>query len=271
MQQSQTPNEISVEAIPAFTDNYIWKIISKDKKHVVLVDPGDAQVCIHNLEKNNQQLAAILITHHHVDHTGGVKELVSYAQVKQWSIQVIGPSTENTPCNTHKVIEGDQVTINELSLSLKVIDLPGHTLGHVAYFADNKLFSGDTLFSGGCGRLFEGTPEQMHNSLQKLAHLPTETHVYCTHEYTLANLQFASTVDPKNHALQQYQHHVRALRSANKISLPTTIKQELAINPFLRCADPTIRSNAAEFLQAKLTNEVETFAAIRHWKDNFKG
>jgi len=269
MRQSQTSSEITVEALPAFSDNYIWKIVSKDNEFVIFVDPGDAQVCIKNLEQHNQQLAAILITHHHVDHTGGVKELVEYAKAKQWPLQVFGPQAESTPCNTHKVQQNDNITIDSLSLTFTVIDLPGHTLGHIAYFADKKLFSGDTLFSGGCGRLFEGTPTQMYHSLQKLAQLPADTLVYCTHEYTLANLAFALTVNPKNEELLAYQKQVNRLRSTDQISLPTSIAQELAINPFLRCSDLAIRTNVAKHFQLPIDNEVDTFAAIRRWKDQF--
>jgi len=269
MRQSQTTDEIKVEAIPAFTDNYIWKIIARDDKHVVLVDPGDAKVCIKSLEENQQQLSAILITHHHTDHTGGVEALVAYAASKQWPVNVYGPKGESTPCNTFSVDESDRVTIEELAMTFKVIDLPGHTLGHVAYLSENKLFSGDTLFSAGCGRIFEGTPEQMYHSLQKLAQLPEETLVYCTHEYTLANLDFALTVDTENKQLMQYQQQVEKLRMADQISLPTSIKQELAINPFLRCFDKTIRSTVAAHFNLSLTDEIAVFTAIRQWKDQF--
>ena len=264
MHQSQTTDEIKVEAIPVFTDNYIWKIIAKNHKSVVLVDPGDAEACIKNLEENQQQLASILITHHHIDHTGGVEALVAYAKSKQWPINVYGPKAESTPCNTFSVDQSDKITIEALAMTFQVIDLPGHTLGHIAYLSENKLFSGDTLFSGGCGRLFEGTPAQMYHSLQKLAQLPKETLVYCTHEYTLANLDFALTVNAENKQLQQYQQQVEKLRATDKISLPTSIKQELAINPFLRCFDKTIRSNVATFYPSRTI--VSQRFGVRHYE-----
>jgi hydroxyacylglutathione hydrolase len=269
MTQSQTSNAIIVEAIRAFSDNYIWKIVSADNKQVVLVDPGDADVCINNIESHQQQIIAILITHHHADHTGGVKQLVDYAAQKKWPINVYGPKTEQTPCNTVRVNDQNTVAIPELSLNFRVIDLPGHTLGHIAYYGDNMLFSGDTLFSGGCGRLFEGSPEQMFDSLQKLARLPKNTRVYCTHEYTLANLGFALTVDTNNQRLKDYQQQVLTLRSNDQISLPTTIEQELAINPFLRCHHSDIRYQVSQHQQIDLANDIDTFAALRRWKDNF--
>ncbi len=269
MRQSQTSSVISVAAIPAFSDNYIWKIVSADQKQVVLVDPGDAQVCIDNIERHNQQIVAILITHHHADHTGGVAQLVKYAKQKQWPIKVYGPKAEHTPCNTDKVDQQSSVLISELSLTFKVIDLPGHTLGHIAYYANNMLFCGDTLFSAGCGRLFEGSPEQMFNSLQKLAKLPNDTLVYCTHEYTLANLEFALTVDNNNRALKNYQQQVMTLRDKGDISLPSSIAKELSINPFLRCHDSNIRHSVSQYQHTRLENDLDTFTALRLWKDKF--
>ena len=269
MAQSQTSNAIIVEAIHAFSDNYIWKIVSANKKQVVLVDPGDADACINNIESHQQQIIAILITHHHADHTGGVKKLVDYAAQKQWTMHVYGPKAEQTPCNTVRVDELNTVAIPELSINFQVIDLPGHTLGHIAYYGNNMLFSGDTLFSAGCGRLFEGSPKQMYDSLQKLAKLPKKTSVYCTHEYTLANLDFALTVDTNNQLLKDYQQQVLSLRKNDQISLPTNIKQELAINPFLRCHNSDIRNQVSAHQQINLANDIDTFTALRRWKDNF--
>lgn len=262
---------LNVTPIKAFSDNYIWAIASENI--VALVDPGDASVCIEFLENNKLTLNSILITHHHVDHTGGINELVKYCQQKQWQLTIYGPATENIPHCDIKLNENDTVVLGELNINFKIIDLPGHTAGHIAYFANNNLepmlFCGDTLFSGGCGRLFEGSPEQMLSSLTKLANLPENTQVYCTHEYTQANLAFALTVEPNNQALVNYHNSVNELRAKNQATIPSSIQLEKQINPFLRCHKQSIQLSAQQFATDTNATALDTFTTIRRWKDQF--
>ncbi len=214
--QSQTLKPIMVTAIPAFSDNYIWAITSKNLnntnetllKAVVLVDPGDAAPCITFIEKNNLQLCSILVTHHHADHTGGITELKKYCQNKGWPLTVY--AAENSKMDNVDIYVSDKQTIeiSALELSFEIIALAGHTLDHVGYYSNDMVFCGDTLFSGGCGRIFEGSPQQMFIALNRLADLPERTHVYCAHEYTLANLNFALAVEPKNPELVYYYNQV---------------------------------------------------------------
>jgi len=268
-------SSINIKTINAFSDNYIWAITNKNThlNKTALVDPGDAALCIAFLEKNQLILTAILITHHHPDHTGGIEGLIDYCQQKQWPITVYGPANENIPHCNIKLVENNIVSLSDLNIDLQVIDLPGHTAGHIAYFSDNGdepiLFCGDTLFSGGCGRLFEGTPEQMLNSLSKLANLPEITKVYCAHEYTQANLKFALTVEPKNEALISYSNKVNELRAKEQATIPTSIKIEKQINPFLRSHELAIQTSAKQFDNNITTTNLDTFTAIRRWKDQF--
>jgi len=269
MSQSQTSNKIIVTPIKAFTDNYIWAITSGTSQHVALVDPGDAQVCINHIEKNNLILSTILITHHHPDHTGGINELVNYVKNKQQPLAIYAPKNEDIIHATNKLIEDDEVILPDIGIAFNIIDLPGHTLGHIAYYGNDMLFCGDTLFSGGCGRIFEGTPQQMFFSLNKLKDLPERTRLYCTHEYTLANLEFALTVDPTNLELIEYYNRVKQLRVENKISLPSSILKEKQINPFLRCHDLNIQQSAFEHSSEALADDLAVFTQIRRWKDKF--
>lgn len=266
-QQSTAKNVIS--PIKAFSDNYIWAISANHCDQLILVDPGDANVCIEYLEKHHKTLSAIFITHHHADHIGGIEALHQYCQDKGWQIEVYAPLHENIPFATQKLQQGDTVDLPIFDLTFNIIDLPGHTLGHIAYHADDILFCGDTLFSGGCGRIFEGTPQQMHTSLTCLKELPERTRVYCTHEYTLANLTFALTVDPTNIELVHYYNQVQALRAANKVTLPSSILREKQINPFLRCHDEKIQASVQEFTQLAMSSALETFTSLRRWKDTF--
>jgi len=264
-------NPVKITPIKAFSDNYIWAITNKQV--ATLVDPGDASVCIEFLEKNTLTLTSILITHHHSDHTGGINQLVDYCQQKKWSLTVYGPANENIPQCDVKLNENDLVVLDELNINFRIIDLPGHTAGHIAYFATDHvmpiLFCGDTLFSGGCGRLFEGSPEQMLNSLTKLADLPENTQVYCTHEYTQANLAFALTVEPNNQALVTYNKKVNELRSKGYASIPSTIQLEKQINPFLRCHKQSVQASAQQFATDSNGTPQDTFTTIRRWKDQF--
>lgn len=274
MPQSQlTPvntstQDIVVVPIPAFNDNYIWAIGRDTQADIILVDPGDAQVCINYIESYEKQLVAILVTHHHADHIGGIAKLKAYCAQKSWPLTIYGPELDPVPCDV-KVNQTHRVNISSLGLTFSILDIPGHTHGHIAYLSSNHLFCGDTLFSGGCGRIFEGTPAQMFTSLNKLKELPETTLVYCAHEYTLANLNFALAVEPSNKALINYQNKILLLRENNQISLPSSIKQEKLINPFLRGEQSEIKQNVAENFALTLESSLETFTYLRRWKDNF--
>jgi len=263
----------TITAIKAFSDNYIWAITNKSNNSTALVDPGDAKVCIDFLKQHQLSLSAILITHHHPDHTGGIEELIVYCQQQQCPLTIYGPANEVISHCDVKLIENDLVNLPELNISMRVIDVPGHTFGHIAYFSESDtqsfLFCGDTLFSGGCGRLFEGSPTQMLNSLTKLANLPETTKVYCAHEYTQANLNFALTVEPQNDVLINYNNQVRELREKDISTIPTSIKIEKQINPFLRCAQLSVQASAKDFSPSTKSTELDTFTTIRRWKDQF--
>jgi hydroxyacylglutathione hydrolase len=250
--------------LPAFTDNYIWLL--HDCHKAIVVDPGDAQPVLSALQQYGLQLDAILVTHHHADHVGGVDVLREATGARVW-----GPARERIPEPLRRLNHGD--TVVELGLTFSVMDVPGHTSGHIAYFCQSMdgaplLFCGDTLFSGGCGRLFEGTPAQMLASLDSLAALPGNTRVCCTHEYTLSNLKFARTVEPGNAELTQYSAWCEAQRSKGQPTLPSSIARELQINPFLRTRQPAIVAQAVA-RQAEEWDEVAVFAAIREWKNKF--
>ena len=249
---------LKIRPIPAFQDNYIWLI--QNGNHVAVVDPGDAVPVISTLQNENLTLDAILITHHHNDHIGGVQSLL-----KEYQTQVFAPTNEHFDFTHQAVRENDLIQLPNLKLNLSVIDIPGHTNGHVAYYGLNHLFCGDTLFGGGCGRLFEGTYEQLFNSLNKLAALPDETLIYCAHEYTEHNLRFASLVDSKNLALINRIASTKKVRASNKPSLPSSIGLEKETNPFLRCDDQLITS--ALGLQAP--DPIAVFKTLRDMRNNF--
>jgi len=272
MQDAQSPvsksssDSLTVTPISAFDDNYIWVISQASHSFVYVVDPGDAEVVIRHLKEHKQVLAGVLITHHHEDHTGGLERLIEYSAHE---LEVFGPANENiahikTPISTQK-----EVTLSKLTSTAKIISVPGHTLGHIAYLIENHLFCGDTLFSGGCGRIFEGTPTQMHHSLQALAKLPLNTQVYCAHEYTLSNLKFALAVDKENEALAAHNTYCNAQRNLGKPTLPSNIELELSINPFLRCHTRTIQRSVCSRFEVNHSDNVTIFGLLRQWKDNF--
>lgn len=252
-------------ALPAFTDNYIWLL--HDAHQALVVDPGDAQPVLAALQQLGLQLQSILVTHHHTDHTGGVDALREATGAR-----VFGPAREPMPEPLTRLQGGDQ--LQSLGLTFEVIDVPGHTAGHIAYFcapadAAPLLFCGDTLFSGGCGRLFEGSPAQMLASLDTLAALPDTTRVCCTHEYTLSNLKFACAVDPDNQALARYSVRAHGLRARQQPTLPSTILLERQINPFLRTRQAAV-IQAAQAFDPSAHDEVSIFAALRQWKNEFQ-
>jgi len=249
---------LEIIPIPAFKDNYIWLL--RRGSHAVVVDPGDAEPVISILNKLGLTLDSMLITHHHADHIDGVAELL-----KRWPVPVYAPKKEHYDFKHQAVEEGNVISLDTIGLALTVIEVPGHTLGHVAYYGANYLFCGDTLFGAGCGRLFEGTPQQMYNSLQRLAKLPTDTAVYCTHEYTEHNLKFAWGLDAHNPALIQRIQQASTTRRAGKPTLPSTIALELATNPFLRCHMPDIQIASG----TKNTDPIEVFSAIRELRNHF--
>jgi len=252
--------------LPAFQDNYLW--VLHDGHRALVVDPGDAQPVLRFLQRDGLQLEAILVTHHHPDHIGGVDALREATGAK-----VFGPARERIPEPLARLVEGDTVTA--LGLTFEVIDVPGHTAGHIAYYCAEVdgaplLFCGDTLFSAGCGRLFEGTPAQMLASLDKLASLPGPTRVCCTHEYTLSNLKFARAVEPGNLELINYSQRCEELRAQNLPTLPSTIDQEKRINPFLRTRLAAVTQAARGFDAATPEDDAAVFAAIRQWKNVFR-
>lgn len=237
-------------------------ILHPERHQAMVVDPGDAQPVIDTLSKKDIILTGILITHHHWDHTNGVNDLT-----KNNDIPVYGPGTINTV--THPVKEGDQIHLAPLDCDFTVLEIPGHTLDHIAYFGNGMVFCGDMLFTAGCGRVFEGTFPQMYESLQKLAQLPPETNIYCGHEYTQANLRFAEAVEPENSDIQKRIVETNALRSNGQPTVPAPLSLELKTNPFLRCEKKSVHSAATAHSGKKVVDAVETFTEIRSWKDNF--
>jgi hydroxyacylglutathione hydrolase len=251
-----------VEPIPAFRDNYIWALT--DGRFAAIVDPGDASPVLAYLAKNQLDLVAILATHHHADHVGGVAGILQHHPAT-----VFGPRGENIPTVAHPLAEGDEIELPGLGARFRVLDIPGHTRGHIAYYGVNSVFCGDTLFACGCGRLFEGTPAQMAASLAKLAALPDETKVYCGHEYTLANIAFAKAVEPGNAALLARETEERNKRDRGFPTLPSRIGLEKATNPFLRAAVPAVAAAATQHAARELGNAIDVFATLREWKNAF--
>jgi hydroxyacylglutathione hydrolase len=251
---------LKVLPIPALRDNYIWVI--HDNHAATVVDPGEAEPIVAWLTDRGMDLTAILITHHHGDHVAGVAPLV-----ERYRCPVFGPGDEGIAQVSRPVGEGDRVELTAPAARLQVMSVPGHTRGHVAYYGHGHLFCGDTLFSCGCGRLFEGTASQMYRSLMRLAALPEDTQVCCAHEYTLANIGFAREVDPCNRELETWEEEALQRRRAGRPTLPVSLGRERRINPFLRCHTPELRRAAERWSGAELQDPVEVFAALREMKN----
>ena len=253
---------MAIHAVPAFKDNYVW--VLEDGRHAVAIDPGEAAPVAAFLESRDLRLSAILATHHHADHVGGIPDLV-----RRWQCPTFGPAREVAAGIDRRLAEGDTFEVPGLGIELATLDIPGHTAGHIAIFGPDAVFCGDTLFTCGCGRLFEGTAAQMHASLGKLAQLPGATRVYCGHEYTLANIRFAEAVEPGNKLLADRKARDTARRDRGEPTVPSTIEEELNTNPFLRCEEPEVVAAAERRAGRALAGPVEVFAEIRAWKNVF--
>ncbi len=254
---------IQVINVPAFSDNYIWLITNEERKFAAIVDPGDAQPVIDELTRRNMQPVALLITHHHNDHVGGIGKLCEAYP----GLVVYGPANETIPHITHPLHEADEVILEPLGLSFGVLEIPGHTAGHIAYYGEDSLFCGDTIFGNGCGRVFDGSLEDLHASLQRLAALPAETLVYCAHEYTLDNIGFAKWVEPGNSDLDDRQEECWELLDSGRATVPFTLVNEFQSNPFLRTHIPEVIAKAEEVAGRELSTQAEVFAVLRIWKD----
>jgi hydroxyacylglutathione hydrolase len=260
-----TPH-LNVRPVGAFSDNYIWLIDSpRVPGRLVAVDPGDAEPVIAELQRSGTRLGAILLTHHHADHIGGVPELLRHG-----AVPVIGPDDPRIAQRTLTLHDGERCELSDLGLSFQTFQVPGHTLSHIALWGHGALFCGDTLFSAGCGRMFEGTPTQMTASLTRLRNVPPDTQVFCGHEYTAANLRFALTVEPANQAAIEYQDRVERLRAKGDPTLPSTMALEIRVNPFLRCDVPAVVEAAQAHAGKSLKDPAEVFAVLRAWKDQFR-
>jgi len=252
---------IKITAIPAYSDNYIWLIQFGDHQAVV-IDPGDAEPLQKILQQQGLQLTAILVTHNHWDHVNGIETLL-----QQHQVPVYGPASGQTPSLSHPCRAGERIQFNELDL--QVMEVPGHTQDHIAFYGHQALFCGDTLFAAGCGRLLGGSAEQLHNSLNKIAQLPINTNIYCTHEYTLSNLKFAQAVEPGNIQIMQRITTETEKRQQDQPTLPSTLALELATNPFLRCQSDEVKTSAEKFSAKTLPSPAQVFKILRYWKDGF--
>ena len=254
---------LQVFPIPAFRDNYIWTITASGSRYAAIVDPGDASPVIRELDARGLEPTAILITHHHADHVGGIQSLLR----RYPALPVFGPRNEVIAGVTHHLARGDEASVPGIDARFSVLEVPGHTLDHIAYYGHGMLFCGDTVFSVGCGRLFEGSAEQMHDSLSRIAVLPPETLIYCAHEYTLDNIGFAKWVEPENVDLRQREAQAFTLIDQDRPTVPSTLALELKTNPFLRSQIPSVVKAAERYVGRELTKASAIFAAIRQWKD----
>jgi hydroxyacylglutathione hydrolase len=254
---------LQIIPIPAFDDNYIWLLRLPGVDRVAVVDPGDEEPVLEYLQQERLRLDWILLTHKHGDHTGGVRELLAAYP----GSQVFGPANEKIQLLANPVGDGDDLQLDGLDLRLQVMEVPGHTEGHLAYLGDGFLFCGDTLFTCGCGRVFSGTHEQLYASLQRIAELPPETRIYCAHEYTLDNIGFAKWVEPESPALLQREREAIETRKQGEPTVPSTLQLELDTNPFLRSGQPAVIAAAQRYAGRELNSGAEVFRAIRDWKD----
>ncbi len=254
----------TIEIVPlrAFNDNYVWTLVSGG--NAAVVDPGEAAPVLEFLRDRKLALTAILNTHHHADHVGGNEELL-----RHFKVPVYGPHDERIASVSRRLREGERFTLDGIGIELSVLEIPAHTRSHIAFVGAELLFCGDTLFACGCGRIFEGTPAQMHASLAKLATLPDNTRVYCGHEYTVANIRFGQAVEAANPLLAGWAREAAAQRERNEPTLPSTIGREKAANPFMRCAEPGVVASASHRAGRPLADAVSVLAEIREWKNNF--
>jgi hydroxyacylglutathione hydrolase len=254
---------IQVIPVSAFADNYIWLISNEQRQHVAIVDPGDAQPVLEELQQRNLHPIAILVTHHHRDHVGGIGKLLEHYP----GTPVYGPAGENIPYITQPLGEGQSVDLEPLGLHFTVMDLPGHTAGHIAFYGEGSLFCGDTLFGNGCGRVFDGSLDDLFHSLQRIAQLPTETQVYCTHEYTVDNIGFAKWVEPDNKLLDERLQECWDLLDSGRPTVPFELGREFDTNPFLRTHVPEVIAKAEEIAGRETHTPEDVFAILRIWKD----
>jgi len=256
---------LSIQAVPALTDNYIWLIKSEDTDDVIIIDPGESAPVISVLNEQQLTPVAILNTHYHYDHIDGIAALV-----ERYQLPVYGPKNSFIPKLTHPLEECQQLTIHPSFPDFQILNIPGHTAQHTGYLLDDMLFCGDTLFAAGCGRLLGGTAEQLFHSLQQICQLPSTTKVFCSHEYTLANLKFALAVEPDNDAIKQRLITTEKQRHLEQVTLPTTLDLEFATNPFLRCEHSNVIHAASNFSSQKLNSPLEVFTVLRSWKDHYQ-
>lgn len=257
---------LQIWPIPVFSDNYVWVLERDGSDRVIVVDPGEAPPVLNALETRGLTVAAVLLTHHHRDHIGGLADVV-----RRFEPAVYGAAADQISGVDHPLADGDTVSLPDLELAFGVVTLPGHTLNHLGYIGDDVALVGDTLFAGGCGRVFEGTFDQMHDSLDRLAALPDDTKAYCAHEYTVANLRFARLIEPDSRPLSDRLDAAEATRAEGLPTVPSTIGYERATNPFLRCAEPTVVAAAERHAGRALEPGAEVFGVIRSWKDGWSG
>lgn len=254
----------TVHFVPIFADNYVWLLKAADSQSVIVVDPGDAKPVLDYIAEHKLTPVALLITHHHYDHVDGIQPFL-----QQYDVPVFGPEKEHIPAMTHPLSAIETLEVHPDFPAFRVLEVPGHTKGHIAYLIEDCLFCGDTLFSAGCGRLLGGTATQLLSSLEAISQLPLATKIYCTHEYTGANLRFAKAIEPNNADIVQRQQDVFQLRQSNQPSLPSHLALELKTNPFLRCHQRSVIQRVEQYTAQRLGNSLAVFTALREWKDQF--